>query len=380
MVENGFTTRDYIRWRGDVSFSKDPFNSVDNLILSELCYLDFQEVIDQNKKRTHMRLKDCLQSGKVQAIHDGLMFRESRMECFTLAAQSERFGNIEVCNYVDLFDEEAGMQFAMMEFRLDAFHSYIAYRGTDNSILGWKEDFMISFTKTNAQVMAAKYLEDVIGDFGFRKYFVGGHSKGANLALIACSKLSKKKQDRIVSVFDNDGPGICKDVIDLSIVDPIFDRVVAIQPEYCVVGRLFDMHFPNTTIVKSWRSGTNQHDIGSWLVEDPHHLLVSLEHDPGSTWMAKVFNEWCFQLKEEDRRAFVEEFFDSLLATGAKDFDQLEENRYEGVLKALLKTSPNVKDAGWLLPKTAMQIGVKMMQDSFHEGIGSKRKKRKGEL
>lgn len=369
MKYDGFTTRDYLQWRGDIPFSLDPFNMIDNLILSEICYLSFKDIVPQNKERTHLTLRECYESGKVVAINDGVEFREERMEIFTLAALSRRFKDVEVCNYIDRIETQRSMQFAVMEFRLDHLNSYIAFRGTDNTILGWKEDFMLSFTKIPAQVAGAKYLEEVIPNLTLRHYFIGGHSKGANLAVYASASLSARKQEHIEYVYDNDGPGICPDVMDPSIVEPIRDRVIMIKPVYCVVGRLFDMKFPNEYIVKSSRSGTEEHDIGSWLLKTPHDLLTSQQHDPGSTWMAKVFNEWCFKLKEEDRKAFVDEFFEGLKAGGAEDFDQLEANHYEGVLKALLKASPQAKDAGLLLPKTAMQIGMKMVGDSFNEGL-----------
>lgn len=302
MHEEGYTLIDYMRFRQDIPFSIDPVNDVDNIIFSTIAYISFRDLLEPMVPHTGITLKDST-SCRVDVSDDEFEVRRSKD--FVLAAESKRYQDIELGYYCEMIDHEKSLQFSAITFHINDHLSYVAFQGTGNTIVGWKEDFMISFTRIGAQKMAEDYLNKVINLEEDRQYIIGGHSKGGNLAVYASACLSKEKQDRIVKIYCNDGPGICSDVMDPSIVDSIRDKVICIQPGYCVIGKLFDMHYENTIIIKSYEKGLDQHDPSTWMVNGPHIYELD-SYEPASLWLSKVFGTWIEGVDTlEDRKSVV---------------------------------------------------------------------------
>ena len=172
---NGFTEQkgghdmssiaDYIRWYADFSFYDKPFNEVDNIILSTLTYYHF----------------DLKAADRPMAVRRAVTDNPSKDRFLKAACASRRFGSLLISDFSEVFSRDRGVQFAAMKFHLYDNIYYIAFRGTDNSLVGWKEDFVMSYRITEAQHSAVRYLNRVIEDD--KDYLVGGHSKGGNLAL-----------------------------------------------------------------------------------------------------------------------------------------------------------------------------------------------------
>ncbi|MBQ1508791.1 MAG: DUF2974 domain-containing protein, partial [Erysipelotrichaceae bacterium] len=190
---------DYLHWRGDIRLHTDPFNLVDNVLLSKLSYVHFEGVFDDRMtiKEAAKRYEEI--NGNVPEILDEL-------------GKSDRFGNAVLHHYVSKTEKEGTMQFAALMIDLDDFTTYVAYRGTDGTIVGWKEDFMMLYRVVQAQEEAVAYLNR----YGrhFRKLRVGGHSKGGILALYASMKADPAVQKKITAIFSNDGPGLGPGVYD----------------------------------------------------------------------------------------------------------------------------------------------------------------------
>ena len=226
---------DYIHWRGDLGFDKDPLNDTDNIILCQLSYLDCLQVLPEMDPKGRL-FKDVYQDITKKNCYRMLTITGGGEDFVAKAAASKRFGNLRMTNFIDEFDK-AKTQFSAVHFELDDKTSYIAFRGTDNSIIGWREDFMTSFTLSHSQKMALDYVKKTMNEN--RQYYIGGHSKGGNHAVYAAASLDPKLQQRILRVYNNDGPGFCPEVFDIKKIDAIQEKITKIVPSYDVIGQLF---------------------------------------------------------------------------------------------------------------------------------------------
>lgn len=348
------TLIDYINWRGDLSFRADPFNEVDNVVLSELVYLDLSKV-----------LKPMLKNGPfVRDVYDAI----EKKNCYRLltvtgghedfikaAASSNRFGKIRVTNYKDVFEADR-MQFAAAHFELSDQTSYIAFRGTDNSLVGWREDFMSSFMHTPGQQMAIDYVNETMSKD--RDYYIGGHSKGGNLAIYAAANLSTAMRRHILRVFDNDGPGFSTEIYNMnriSEIDPILTKII---PEYDVIGQLFRRPLKDVRIVRSSYSGLLQHDLVSWRVKGSRFLEAEAL-DPAAKVINDTFDEWIRNADYESRKKFVKDLFDSFQVGGAVTLDELKLSNMTDIIKSLIGSSEETKELIHSLQKLYFQTVTK---------------------
>lgn len=294
---------DYIRWYADFSFYEKPFNEVDNLVLCMLTYYNYN-IKDDGRPAS---LRRCVTNA---VSNDGFL---------SAAYHSRRFGSLMMSDFTEVFSRDTGVQFAAMQFHLHDNVYYIAFRGTDNSLVGWKEDFVMSYKITEAQHTAVKYLERVIEDD--KDYIVGGHSKGGNLALYGACHISADKLMRIKHIYNNDGPGLCPEVSDVSLFDKVRDRMTVILPRYCIFGKIFAHDVPDTRIVTSSYSGINEHDIVSWGV-DHGKLDIVKDFDPASEWINGVAEKWLQDVTPEERESLVKTIFGSMEARGAETYTE----------------------------------------------------------
>lgn len=332
--KKGYSLSEYMLWRGDLSFEQSPLNEVDNAILSELAYLDCSKVMEpMNPEGVTLRevYRRIMNGGTYRFLTIG----EDDPEFIRLAAVSRRFGTLMIRYYSDILDDDR-LQFAAMHFSLNPRCDYVAFRGTDNSLIGWRENFMISFRHTQSQSAAADYLLKTMEEG--KKYYVGGHSKGGNHAVFAVSHLDERYQKQVIRVFDNDGPGFSKDVFDLARIGSINHMVTKIVPSYDVIGQLFRRPVPDTRIISSTASAILQHDPLSWRCEGPQFLKEE-SLDPDSTVITESFNTWVEQVKPSDREQFVSDLFDSLSIKGARRLDEIRLDDVPDLLRNIFDSS-----------------------------------------
>ena len=192
---------DYLDWRGDLTLSERAFNEVDNLILAEICYLDLSGFAPAGFETQQVTLREAWDA--YFAAHPttdmGVLVPAQIPVLVQKAAQTARFGSLRLLGYVNRIDEETQTQFSAMTMLLPDGSAYVAFRGTDDTIVGWKEDFNMAFTpEIPAQRYAADYLQQAAAALAFRPLLVGGHSKGGNLAVYAavfCGGASRTSPD-----------------------------------------------------------------------------------------------------------------------------------------------------------------------------------------
>lgn len=304
----------YIKWRGDFSFDQIPFNEVDNLILAELSYLDFHEIVPGLSENGSILLKDA--AVLYQEKEHPEMENEDLTRLIEEMAASRRFARTKLSGFVDIIDtDQEKTQFAALRAQLEDGTVYVAFRGTDSSIVGWREDFSISFQIVPAQSRAVEYLDRTLEEYP-GPCRVGGHSKGGHLAVYASMMCKDDHKNRILEIYSNDGPGICPSMIDVSRYELIKDKIHKIVPEFSIVGQLFEDE-SDCRIVKSSGAGILQHDGFTWQVEKDH-FEVSGRLTEKCRLYNQIFDQWIESVDMEQRKIFTDDFFDALSANGAK--------------------------------------------------------------
>ena len=307
----------YLSWRGDITFEHSPFNDVDNLIFSFLCYADFRAIPLTEKENEqglplHIFYERLSAAGGFPKNLDLLITDEE----LRIISSSKRFSNVLIKNYVDITSsEEDPIQFSCMNFCFGKNEHYIAFRGTDDSIAGWKEDLNLICKKIPAQDLAVDYLSSHIEKDHI--YYVGGHSKGGNLAIYGAAKVEEEKYTCIKHIYMNDAPGICSEVMDPSFLKRIDDKTTRIIPSYSFIGMIFPYPFTDTRIIQSYEKGLLQHNIKSWLVHG-FNLELSDKIDPEAEYLSEAIGKYISDIDIHDRGKIIDELFDAFDDHGKK--------------------------------------------------------------
>lgn len=347
---------DYVQWMADYPIALTGFREPDALVLCALSYFDFTPLFSQGRKEA--RLEDALELIRAGQIRVQITGRgDGYPEFLEACAVSTRFGRLRMSDYVDLIRQEPAVQFSAVCFHGEDDFSFLAFRGTDSSLAGWKEDFNIAFERTEAQELAACYAERVIEPD--RRWRIGGHSKGGNLALYAACGLSQGDLDRVERVYLLDGPGLCPEVMDLKVMERVEAKTTRVIPRFCVVGKIFEANIPDTRIVRSFATGIFQHGIISWGID--HGKLAQADScDPGSLWMNAGFSQWVGNLSREERIAFSEDLFAALSAGGAEDLRDIGDDGaagLEAIIRRLAGMGEVTRRALRELPRYMMKAG-----------------------
>lgn len=314
------------------TFEERPLTDVDSLVLSCLSYFRYQG--EDVRGSSGVSVRELFQAEHLERMTRGLWDPEGLMRVLALTAASPRFRDVVVSNYVDDFDESAEKQFSACVLHLPAGGAYVSYRGTDNTLVGWKEDFNMAFeTGVPSQYAAIDYLERVAPSIDDNIY-LGGHSKGGNLAVCAAARCSEPVATRIVRVFSHDGPGFTGDALADELWQQRADLVSKTVPRSSVIGMLFEKQ-EDYTVVDSSMMGLTQHNPFSWVVEG--NDFVNLEGlGRGASFVDKGLNEWIASMTREEREGVVETLFSVLGAAGEDTFADLSGN-WQASVPAILR-------------------------------------------
>lgn len=321
---------DYISWRGDLSFEQSQFNEVDNLILACFSYVNLDGIPAVTKQKGIGLKKLSEEFMKLHTMKE-LEADKSfiRLAPFMMMemAKSVRFGKCVVRNYVNDIVTEAEQQFAAMEIVLEDGTSYVSFRGTDDTIIGWKEDFNLSTGVVPAQKRAIEYLQK-ISEHTDGMLRVGGHSKGGNLAIYG-SVMCKSAHEKILEIYSNDGPGFSREFQELPETKEMMPKIIRIIPEYSIIGTLLE-HEKEPVIVASFSKGLLQHDGFSWEVQGP--ALVRRDSlNKTALRFIEILHKWIDGMDTEQKRLLIEDLFATLQASGYENLSEVQ----SGGLKSL---------------------------------------------
>lgn len=300
---------DYILWRGDLSFTQSAPNEVDALIFSTLSYIPFGPLVSDHPEEV-VTLRQAAMDFLENRDPDGYVRGRNDLELLKTAGESERFGNIHITEYRQVFLKESDTQFAGVTFLLDDGSVFVSFRGTDNTMVGWKEDFSMCFRgEIPSQTQAKQYLQDVVMEHP-GPVRVSGHSKGGNLAIYAVSQSLPAVRKRIIAVYNQDGPGFSKDFL----TNPGYREILPILhtqlPQSSIIGMILYRIEP-VGVIRSKQVGIMQHDPFSWEVMGPS--LVHLEALSGnSIFLQLTIENWLMEMDIETRVRMVNMLFDLL--------------------------------------------------------------------
>ena len=333
----------YLEWRGDLSFSQSGFNEVDNLILSLLSYFDFKEMLPapgEGEISVEQACQVYFHDRDMPAPPDEPANSGRTLQWLLYAmAQCRRYKKMKLSCAVDIFDKDSATQFYALCIHINRNRAYLSFRGTGDDLVGWKEDFLLAcIPEIPSQREALNYLERVAALYPEKTFMLGGHSKGGNLAVYAAASASEEIQNRIVSVWSNDGPGFQNEMLISDGYQRIAFAVHHIVPKSSVVGMLL-AHDEHYKIVDSSQVGLLQHDGFSWVVSGNHFIELE-ELTIQSVKADRAISKWLQGLSLEARRQFVDCLFDVLYASGVTTLSEVRRDK----LKALTASLPHVKE------------------------------------
>ena len=311
------TLIDYLKEYGDTTWEAMPLNEVDSLILCQLSYLKFDGMVpDVKDNEAWVTLEDIYQCSDYEKLYADERYEKDNRAMFEAMVQGQRYRKLRLNCYFSLTHKTWEIQFAAITYLLPNSTLYIAYRGTDETIVGWKEDFNMAYlSPIPAQSYSVKYLNVVAGKLK-NPIILGGHSKGGNLAVYAGMKCLKIVQERIRAIYNMDGPSFRPQVLEKYHYEAIKDRTVKIIPHSSLVGMLFEQSM-DYRVVKSRALGLLQHDPYSWKVR--YGRFVDIEQVLGSQRIVdETLNAWILSLNEEQIRVFVDTLY-LVLCSAKKD-------------------------------------------------------------
>ena len=332
---------DYLDQVAYDSIYDTPFNELDMLMLTEITYLPFDKIVsDQMSPDCTCRLFEA--AGKVPQDLS-MLVTKNRLKLLEKVASSTRFKNIKLMGYVNDIDPDVQKQFAAMIFKIKPDSYVLTFRGTDDSIIGWKEDFHMTYMdQVPAQKTAVNYLRKAM-DALPGQFILTGHSKGGNLASYAGSQIEPEYQERIQSIYSYDAPGLNHSVITSQSYQTIPDKIKRYIPQGSIVGMMLETP-KQAQIVKSTAiGGLAQHDTFSWQISDQTFVLLD-NLNPDSLQMDKTLKNWVDSVSDEELKDFFDLFFGLILDAGISSINDLTKLENFNKILAVLENANALTD------------------------------------
>lgn len=350
---------DYLDWRADVPFSVDQYNEVDNLVFSTMAYIDFDGVVPGLEKDRPMSIHEVNERywrrhSKAE-IRDRKAFVSDAPFILEKMDGSARYRHLKILHYINSVNEDITLQVSAVTILPGDGSVYVAYRGTDDTLIGWKEDFQFAYKDmTVGQKVAVDYLDRTLNCLPEKlMLYVGGHSKGGNFAVFAAAFCRQAVRERIKTVYSNDGPGFVQDVIKTKEYQQIKDKIIKYTPEFTFIGGLMaDDSEP--VIVKSDGNRAYQHDPFSWQVMR-NHMVLADGYDTQSVVLNDAIGRWVSNESPQKRKLFINILFDLFKEAGVTKASELGKNR--------IKTSIAMMNALRKLPSEDRATFLSILKD-----------------
>lgn len=330
---------DYLRWRGDLHWQASPLNDVDLLILAQLSYVNFDAQLggegrmDQRRSLAQTCAQLLQQDPQGQAVHQTSYLWAGNRQLMELLSLCTRFTGVDMAGYQSELDHQAQTQFGAVTYPLPQGGAVVAFRGTDDSITGWREDMALSYgDPAPAQRRSLLYLEKAAQAF-FGPLYLCGHSKGGNLAVYAAACAGPQVQQRIRRICSFDGPGQQQALVQSPGYQQIRTRLRLYVPHFSIVGMLLE-HEAAYQIVASEGGAITQHNAFSWQVLGPA-FVSEAALSPESEAANRVLRQWIQGMDDQARRRFSQAVYDLLAATQADTLGQLAQTPLQSARAAL---------------------------------------------
>ena len=326
---------DYLYWRGDLPLDQVPLNELDGLVLTRFAYMPFEELTLSQNETVGSLCK------RLKALPADKFRLEGDAKFVMLLNEADRFNQLPVSDFVKHNDADAVVQFAAVTLYLPDDSLYIAYCGTDSTLVGWKEDFYMSFMEdVPAQMEALNYALKLLKRFPEKKFCLGGHSKGGNLAIYTAVNLPDDMKARLLHVSNYDGPGFPKSYIKSHDFASVLDRIHTFIPQESMIGRIHE-HVEGFQVVESTENGIMQHDVYSWQL-GPTWMSMLDKADDTSEITYRAIQNFLTNTSPEQRKDYVDRMFDLLMSSDANSFSEVFQNlpkKLDEVLRAAASMS-----------------------------------------
>lgn len=327
---------DYIAWRGDLALDTDGFNESDAAVLARFSYIPFEYFKKPPEEFT------AIAELAAQSLSDERLDREGRWklrdrELMAAMGKSRRFGGLEAGHFLSRFDEKLQTQFSAITVRLAENRWFLAFRGTDNTVVGWKEDLNMSYLcPIPGQETAAEYTRAMAarleGDL-----ILGGHSKGGNLACYAGAFCGEETQRRIEAVYNFDGPGFFDDILETPDYKRVCPKIRTLIPQFSVVGMLLGRD-ERSRVVRSAESGLHQHDMYSWQMLGPGFVHLGTVTG-GSRLVDSALKGWIAQMTPEQFELFADTIYKVMTDTNAHTLHEMREHWFDSAISMVRSVS-----------------------------------------
>ena len=337
---------DYIKEFGHVSFEERAFSEIDALVLTELEYLPLEKVVpsDENGENfvTVKEIAEYMQEHKQELFDENpMMITEERHEVSQVIADAPRFQSLKFFGVVSEWDKDTTKQFAAVTVEVEPSVRLVIFRGTDDTLIGWKEDFLMTYSplvaaQTDAKEYLAKQASLWDGDL-----MISGHSKGGNLAIYAAATQVEDVQLRIVDIFCFDSPGLYRSVLETKGYQNIVPLAMRYIPQDSLVGLMLESEVPYV-IVKSNATGAMQHSAMTWEIEDGQFIKME-KLTKNSQLNDQTFKKWTESVSDEELELFWNVFFELLFSVGIDTVNDLY-GEFMHYVQEFLKAAGNMDE------------------------------------
>lgn len=329
---------DYVKQNGNKDFKTEKFNDVDALILSIIPYVPFDNIIPAFKRKAIL-LKDIIKKLDKDLMRAKGVFVGNTFKLIEAMSSSKRYSDIAFYNYMYIVNTE--MQFGALTMKLPDKSIFIAFAGTDTSIVGWEEDFKMAYMYPGAsQKYATIYLNNAIKLFD-KNIRIGGHSKGGNLAI--CSAMNTKFyiKPRIKQIYNFDGPGFLKEQIESKEYKTIERKIKMYIPEQSIIGMIL-YHTPDYKVVKAKHFNILQHDVFNWKL-DKNGFILSKQNKRSKNLEERLTKK-LDNISIPERLNLVENMFNLFKKNDIKDTKEIKINSIFKLFKSFKELDKETKN------------------------------------
>ena len=319
----------YVQQYEAQTFQKKSITDIDVLVLTEIAYLPFDEIVpklfDVTEAISLNQLgKEFEKIKEKEHEKNPFMITEERIQLLNVVSKSQRFKEIKVFGFMNDIDDELTKQFAAVCYQWEEESRWIIFRGTDESLTGWKEDFMMTYSDLiPAQTDAIEYLRKQAELFS-GSLNISGHSKGGNLSLYASAMQEETVQDRIKQIYCWDAPGVHRSILNTEGYQRVVSKAKRYIPQDSIVGLMLESQVPYH-IIESQGSGISQHSALMWNIEDDHFVELP-ELTKNSQLTDQTFKQWTEVVSDEDLKLFFDTFFELIFEMGVETVNDVYYN------------------------------------------------------
>lgn len=346
---------DYLEKVENLTFDQEPLNILDKVCINEIGYLTYEKWLTASDLKKPINLHDFAEVKELNPDYSFMVTKE-RVELAEAMVRSRRFASLSLSNYRSVLDKEVEKQFAAMIFSLPELgYHQLVFRGTDDSVIGWKEDFQLTYSREiPAHRSAMTFLEDHLPNLSGH-ITVSGHSKGGNLALYSAVQSSTSLREKIAELLLLDSPGLMKSLLEKPSYQELKARMTVIRPQDSVVGVMLYWDRP-AQLVAAEGIGFAQHNALTWEVDLVANDFA-YEDQPTelSQRLEETFQEWIETLPNQELKQVCDLVFDTILDSGIESLDDIG-------IQALPQIGQMLQEFGNLSDKQK-----KVLQDGFNQ-------------